>query len=342
MSDGQQDAILCFDIGGANLKAFHSQGEAICIAFPMWKRPHSLSDELRLMATSLPACGGWGITMTGEMADVFIDRAEGVRRIVAQVMTAASAMRIDDVRFYATTGRFVCHVQAMAEPLLVASANWHALATWVAGWIERPGLLVDIGTTTTDLIPVSPGQVDTFSHSDFDRLRAGELVYLGISRTSLCAIVDALPFDGAMVPIAREQFANTDDCALLLGWVPEDPADTDTCDGRARVIQYATNRIARMIGLGHREVSIDQAKSMAAHVMDRASGIIAQAAARHTKHADSQWIICGHAERLVPVPPGVQAIYLGPRLGPLLARVGPAYALHQLWETRIARGERCP
>jgi len=314
----------------------------MCVAFPMWKRPHSLADEIRLMASGLPACRCWGITMTGEMADVFIDRAEGVRRIVAQVMTAASATGIDDVRFYTTTGQLVCHAQAAAQPLLVASANWHALATWVAGWVERPGLLVDIGTTTTDLIPVSPGHVDTASHSDFDRLCRGELVYLGVSRTPICAIVDELPFEETMVPIVREHFASTDDCALLLGWVPTDPSDTDTCDGRARETRYATNRIARMIGLGHREVSVDQATSMAAHVMDRASSIIAQAASRHRQHADSQWIVCGHAERLIPVPPGIDAIYLGTRLGSRLARVGPAYALNRLMETSFRRGERCP
>jgi probable H4MPT-linked C1 transfer pathway protein len=229
----------------------------------------------------------------------------------------------------------------VAQPLLVASANWHALATWVASWVERPALLVDIGSTTTDLIPVSPGHVDTSSHSDFDRLRRGELVYLGVNRTPICAIVDELPFDETMVPIVREHFASTDDCALLLGWVPEDPRDIDTCDGRAREIRFATNRIARMIGLGHHEVSIDQAKLMAGHVMDRASSLVAHAAARHRQHADSQWIICGHAERLVPVPPGADVIYLGSRLGPRLARVGPAYALNRLMQGGNMRGERC-
>lgn len=335
MFDRGADTVLCFDIGGANLKAFHTHQGAKCVRFPLWLRPHLLNLEIASLASSLPACRTWGVTMTGEMADVFLDRADGVRAIIEQVMMAAATLAVDDVRFYATSGRFLSASQAMEASELVASANWHALACWVSTWIQRPSLLVDIGTTTVDLIPLSPGRVDTPSRSDHDRLRQGELVYLGIRRTPVCSLVDALPFAGNLVPVMRERFANSDDCALLLGWVPEDADDFDTCDSRPRTMEASLNRIARMIGLGAGQVSINQAREMAAHVMDSATTLISLAAVRHERHANSQWILSGHARRLIQTTPSAHVIDLASEFGDTVSRVGPAYALGKLIESEF-------
>lgn len=332
MFDRDRGPRLCFDIGGANLKSYHTVKGASCVGFPMWIHPQSLAAKIQSMASNMPACPTWGITMTGEMADVFASRAEGVRAIVEQVAIAASRLSIPNVRYYGTAGRFMNAEQAMGSPELVASANWHALANWVSSWIERPSLLVDVGSTTADLIPVSPGRVDTPSRTDHDRLRRGELVYLGIGRTPVCAIVDALPFLGNFIPVMRERFACTDDCALLLGWIPEDANDLTTCDSRPRTIAASVNRIARMIGLDNGQVSIAQATGMAEHVMGSATALIARAGEQHQRHAHAQWVLSGHATRLIRRPPAISVIDLAEKLGSQESRVGPAFALCKLIE----------
>jgi (4-(4-[2-(gamma-L-glutamylamino)ethyl]phenoxymethyl)furan-2-yl)methanamine synthase len=209
----------------------------------------------------------------------------------------------------------------------VASANWHVLARWVASWIECPSLLLDIGSTTTDLIPLSPHCVETQSISDFDRLVRNELVYLGIQRTPVCAIVDSLPHRGLSVPIIREKFATTDDCCLLLGWTPEDPLDRETCDSMPRTRLAASNRMARLIGLDQRSVLLDDAVAMASHAMNAATQIIHNATEFHQRHGQSQWIVSGHGNRLLSVPFGVRQVDLNVRLGNDVSRVAPAFAI---------------
>ena len=87
----------------------------------------------------------------------------------------------------------------MAAPELVASANWMASGAVVAGLIPE-GLVVDIGSTTTDLIVVRHGAVEAQGDDDGSRLVAGELVYSGVVRTPVMALAPRVPFAGAWVP----------------------------------------------------------------------------------------------------------------------------------------------
>ena len=321
---------LGLDIGGANIKLYHTAGRAISIPFAMWLRPNLLAKTLASLIMDLPRCDSWGVTMTGEMADVFYDRDEGVRSIVAQTMIAARQFEVAQVGFYGSTGELLNASQASARTNVIASANWHALALWVSSWVDRPSLLIDIGSTTTDLIPISPGIVATNSKSDYDRLRSHELVYVGIRRTPICGLVDALPNDDEMIPVVREVFATTDDCALLLGWVDEDLADTETCDRQPRTRKAAANRLARMIGGDHRTVTIKQAESMACYSMQIVKSELTLAAAKHHEHGLSQWIVSGHGLSLLEVPTLVTTIDLAAKLGKEVSRVAPAYAICEL------------
>jgi len=330
MTDFRPKHLLGLDIGGANIKLFHSAGHAICIPFQMWLRPASLADVLVKVLSDLPRCDVWGVTMTGELADVFADRAEGVRSIVQQTMSAAQQEKVEAVGFYASPGALLTASDAIEATESVASANWHALSYWTTTWITEPSLLIDIGSTTADLIPISPGHVATPSRTDHDRLRRSELVYLGIRRTPVCALVDTLPFNGAEVPVMRELFAATDDCALLLGWTPEAMDDVDTSDARPRTRTAAANRLARMIGLDHSNVTMDQAVSMASRVMQRATELVSFAANRQAFHGASQWIVSGHARQLIESPTNVTVINLAARLGSDVSRVAPAFAICEL------------
>ncbi|HUG18116.1 MAG TPA: hydantoinase/oxoprolinase family protein, partial [Planctomycetaceae bacterium] len=143
------------DIGGANLKLAHSDGRCLSRPFPLWKHPDRLSSELAELLQELPPANTLSVTMTGELADCFQTKREGVRHILSSIQHVAGDR---EVRVWCTGGEFLDPGFASEYPLLVAAANWHALASW-AGQLVPDGcaLLVDIGTTTTDIIPLENG-----------------------------------------------------------------------------------------------------------------------------------------------------------------------------------------
>jgi (4-(4-[2-(gamma-L-glutamylamino)ethyl]phenoxymethyl)furan-2-yl)methanamine synthase len=327
--------VLGLDIGGANLKGATNDGYAAAVAFPLWLQPQKLAEQLQSLAAGLPACRAWAVTMTGELADVFADRAVGVRTLVEQTMQAATAAAIGDVVFYTVDGCFVSRRKALDAPDAVASANWHALASWVAQAADRPGLLIDVGSTTTDIIAIQPNIVVTESRTDFDRLVSGELLYLGGGRTPVCSLVQQLPFAGRQVPVMRELFATTDDCALVLGLAEEEPTSSATSDGGPRTVAAAVNRLARMIGLDHRYVDHGAACSMARAVIEAAADAIAGTIFRHRDLHRQHWVVAGHtADYFLPQllartdRPVITRLADG--LGAELSRVAPAYACAKL------------
>jgi len=331
------NGIIGFDIGGANIKWFHSSGVASSVPFAIWKHPQLLAAAMNDVVTRLPTAARWAVTMTGEMADCFGNREQGVRFIVAQVMDAARKVDCPDVRFYSSAGSFLSDIQAGKQTANVASANWHALAKWVASWIKRDALLIDVGTTTADIISLSPGIVETTSITDHDRLRRGELVYVGGKRTPVCALVQTLPLRGTEIPVMREVFANTGDCSLILGWSDEDENDLDTCDGRPRTRIAAVNRLAHLIGLDYPEMTLADAEQISRYVMQCASDRIEKAIRQHRNTMNRQWILSGHAKGLIPSTFPSDSVDLMEQLGPDVARVGPAFAVCKLIELDRAR-----
>jgi probable H4MPT-linked C1 transfer pathway protein len=130
----------------------------------------------------------------------------------------------------------------------VAAANWHALATW-SGRVAPQGaaLLLDCGSTTTDVIPILDGIPGPEGRTDVERLLSGELVYMGVRRTPLCAVASAVPYRGRECPLAAEMFATSLDIYLLLGEIPESVADRNTADGRPATRASARARLSRSL-----------------------------------------------------------------------------------------------
>ena len=229
-------AVLGLDVGGANLKAAHTDGAARSRPFALWKHPGGLADALRGLVAETPAADVLAVTMTGELCDCFESKRQGVLAILDAVEAAAAGK---PVRVWRIDGRFTDLAEARAAPLKAAAANWLALATFVGRFApEGPALLIDVGSTTTDYVPLQDGRPVPFARTDRERLSSGELVYIGVRRTPLCAVLA----DGA----AAELFATTHDLFLVLGWVPEEPGNCDTADGRPATRAAAELRLARM------------------------------------------------------------------------------------------------
>ncbi len=237
---------LGIDIGGANIKVADGLGFARCRPFPLWRAPGELAMQLRELIALAPASGAIAITMTGELADCFATRNDGVRFILNSVDRVRGGRSLG---IYAIDGRLRSLSAANRSPALVAAANWHALALFATRFVPRSGLalVIDVGSTTTDIIPISDHQVQSQCRTDLQRLQSAELVYTGVSRTPVCSVVSAVRYRGRPCGIARELFATMRDVYVFLGKLPKDASDRETADGQPMTKSHAKVRLGRML-----------------------------------------------------------------------------------------------
>lgn len=324
---------LALDIGGANLKAADGLGFAASRYFPLWQKPDALPGALAELVAHSPPADRFAVTMTGELADCFAAKSEGVAAILAATESAAAGR---DVAVYLVDGSLVRPQRAMAEPLLAAASNWRALAQFAGRYAPQgSGLLIDIGSTTCDLIPLVDGRPNAEGRTDPDRLAAGELVYTGVVRSPVCAVASALPWRGKQVPTAQELFATTWDAYLTLGELPEQHDSLHTADGRPATKQAARDRLARSI-CADREMFDDADALGAAKAIARAQSarlaVAAQGVLRRLPSAPETIIVSGEGEFLARqllerMKLQARVVSLNDELGPDLSRAAPAHAL---------------
>ena len=198
------------------------------------------------MADSLPAgkCIHT-LTMTGELADCFPARRDGVIALVDYLSSRLGPE--NPVYVYAGNKGLLTPEQVHAGHAEIASANWHATAGYAAQCLGS-GVLIDLGTTTTDIIPFHEYRVCNRGYTDQERLRTGELVYTGITRTPVMAVVDRLPYKNVWQSIAAEYFAGMADIYRITGELDERFDLMPAADGRAKTRYHSIKRLARMLG----------------------------------------------------------------------------------------------
>lgn len=276
-------ACLGIDIGGANLKFAHSHGWSMSVPFAMWREHASLAAAIAKAIGVCPEFEGIAVTMTGELADCFSTRAVGVAVILEQVTRILPSPL---VRVYGVDGRWRSPAQAARDPWITAASNWHALAQWSSRWLPESmglhgsGLVVDVGSTTIDVIPLGRQGVATRSRTDSQRLRRAELLYTGIERSNLAGLVRSVPLFGKRCPVMNELFATTRDVYLWLRLVAEDPADTQTADGQPATIEAARYRLARLVGEDGSTLADCDVDAIAECVFARQARLVQQALAK--------------------------------------------------------------
>lgn len=244
-------ASLGWDLGGAQLKVARAENgrltaveQLIC---PLWQGLTTLHQALDEAAARLPlrADDRHRLTMTGELADLFDDRQHGV---VTLIDTFCDRFTPVSVAVYGGRRGWLAPDAAKRHPQDVASANWLASVEWLRGVLPQGGVLLDIGSTTTDLVPFSAAGPLTASVSDADRLAGEELVYSGVVRTPVYALARRAPFAGSWQHLTAELFATTADVYRLLGWLPEGADLQPSADGREKTPAASAARLARMFG----------------------------------------------------------------------------------------------
>lgn len=324
---------LALDIGGANLKAADGDGFAVSEAFALWQKPDQLAEALRAQIALVPKVDHVAATMTGELADCFSTKTEGVQAILTSLEDAVDRRH---TRVYLTSGMLVAVPIARRQPLLAAASNWHALARFAGRFAPNGvGMLIDIGSTTTDIIPLFDGSPTTIGRSDTNRLLNGELVYSGVERTPLCALLNAAPFRGRKCPVAAEVFATTLDAYLMLGNLPEEPTNLNTADRRPATKEAARDRLARSICADRETFNEVDAKAMAEAAAEKQVSRIVQAL-KHVldrmPESPATIVLSGRGEFLarraieqLGLLPRI--VSLGKELGMELSRCAAAHAL---------------
>jgi probable H4MPT-linked C1 transfer pathway protein len=327
-------AVLGLDIGGANLKAAHTQGTAHIVPFQLWKSREQLSSRLRTLCASQPGFALVAATMTGELCDCYETRRQGVHAILDALEKAGDV----PVLIWQIDGALVRIAEARSAPWRAAAANWLALAEFAGRWMPcGPGLVVDVGSTTTDVIPLIDGRPAPAARMDADRLRTGELVYSGARRTPICALLGAR--------VAAEFFATMLDAYLVLGEMAEEPECLDTADGRSATRANAFSRLARMYCGDAETIPTDEIHALARMARRAQLDVIGAAIATVIAKlpAPPQTImICGSGEFVAraaiaqnPVLSSIPVLSLAGRLGSDISQAACAYALASL------AAERC-
>ncbi len=275
------EVVLGWDIGGAHLKvaAVDRQGKVVQVVqlpCPLWLGLQHLDRAIATALTDMPSAGLHAVTMTGELTDFFRNRAQGVKSIIARFAKQAP---VDRTYIYAGPAGFLTPQNATQKTGAVASANWAASAELLASLLPD-ALFVDVGSTTTDLVPIRGGVLRIRGFTDADRLACEELVYTGVARTPIMAIADRIPFDGQWIPAMAEVFATTADVYRLTGELPEGADQLPAADNAGKTVRDSARRLARMIGRDIESAPLSQWKQCARQLADLQLWQIRQACER--------------------------------------------------------------
>jgi (4-(4-[2-(gamma-L-glutamylamino)ethyl]phenoxymethyl)furan-2-yl)methanamine synthase len=260
--------VIGLDVGGVNTKAVWRHGDArraVLRPYDVVRDPGDLTAVVRDVVAELNGEPPdlVALTMTAELSDEFATKREGV----AFVLDAVEAAVGGRVRLLAltTAGELVDLAAARARPLDVAAANWMASELAVAAR-HRDALVLDVGSTTADVIPIAGGRVAAAGRTDLDRLLAGELVYTGALRTNLAAIAPRVPVRGRWCPVASELFAVSGDVHLILGHLAPEAYTSPTPDGRPATVAGARARVARLVCADAEQLGPDEVDAIAAYL----------------------------------------------------------------------------
>jgi probable H4MPT-linked C1 transfer pathway protein len=241
--------VIGWDIGGVNTKVARVKNGAVLHVrshpFEIQRDPHALTPLLRSLASTVATSSDdrHAVTMTAELSQMFRTKRQGVAFVLDAIVTAFPSA---DIHVYAVDGRFLSPTQAANEPLAVAASNWAATANIVA--VEHPdAILIDIGTTTTDIIPIVGGRVAALGTTDPARLASGELVYTGALRTPVEAITQSVPLGTSPAGVSAESFALIGDVHVWRGELAPEDYSVTAPDGRPATREFAGERIARVV-----------------------------------------------------------------------------------------------
>ncbi|MDR2854896.1 MAG: H4MPT-linked C1 transfer pathway protein [Methanomicrobiales archaeon] len=266
--------ILGIDIGGANLKVF--TGDVVDLHYcPLWRE----SPIQEILRPYIPA-QKVAVVMSGELADSFSSKMEGISFIVSEVLSV-----FPHAQFYGIDGAF--HKKPCIE---LAAANW--LAACDAFCEEFPSaVLVDFGSTTTDIIPLKNAHELT-GYTDLKRLQDGYLLYLGLLRTPIATLISEVILDGVSTAISTEFFSNAADAHLIMDTITPDLYTCERADGGDTSYESCVRRMSRVVCADPDEIGENGARQIAKTFIERQKEIIVSGVERICAQTQASEVIC--------------------------------------------------
>ena len=210
--------------------------------FPMWKYNNKLQECLIKFTEDEDNIDIVCVSMTAELADGYLSKKEGVSDISGKVIEVFGKKEV-----YFVTFDGLKNYDRLQEDLLgAAAANWIG-TTEILKHVNPNCIFMDIGSTTTDIIPIVNGQENAKGHSDLERLQSGELVYTGMLRTNLAAIVHEVPIHGKKTKVSSELFTISADMHHILGNIKEKDYTCSTPDDNDKSITSCKRRLSRLV-----------------------------------------------------------------------------------------------
>ncbi len=240
------------DVGGANIKIATKTKVHIHYC-PLWKEA-PIQHLIKSYATFEETAA---VVMSGELADCFADKNEGITYIVQEIKAV-----FPYAYFYGIDGCF--HQESVRE---LAAANWLVSADYLKEFYPD-AIFVDIGSTTTDIIPL----MDFFNlkyQTDLTRLQHGFLLYTGILRTPIYAVTDSVHIETRKTPISSEYFATTADAWLVSGKINESLYTCETADGAGTTFLDCSRRLARIVCCDFNELPQEQIVAIAHEIVQK-------------------------------------------------------------------------
>lgn len=275
--------MIGWDIGGVNIKATRltwqnkniEDIQVVIRPFEIWREKEKLPMVLQEIGNELgiKETKAMAVTMTAELSDVFRSKEEGVLSILDAVDEAFHDL---PVYLLSLSGDLVPLSESRQRPVRFAATNWLASAQFVAKK-NRDCILVDVGSTTTDIIPIRDGRVNVKGVTDMARLSSGELVYTGTLRTNPNTVASLVPIQGGICRVSAEYFAVMGDVYIILGYLSSETYSCSTPDGRDKSLQAAQERLARLICADRDMLSEEEISKLARYLFEKQLQQIAEA-----------------------------------------------------------------
>ena len=231
---------------------------------PIWMEKENLGNVIKnMLGSDFHDLDAIGVSMTAELADAYATKKEGVLDIVKRIRELTSI----PMGFVGQNG-IMGHHEVLEKPLDVAAANWIATVP-LAAMISPDCILIDTGSTTTDIIPIRDGQECAQGRSDLERLATGELVYTGLLRTNVATLVDRMPLRDIWVRVASELFAITADIHIILGNIEEREYSCPTPDGSGESRTECVQRMARVVCSDLDVLAEEEVEGLASYVYQK-------------------------------------------------------------------------
>ncbi|VUT24260.1 MAG: Hydantoinase/oxoprolinase [Candidatus Methanolliviera sp. GoM_asphalt] len=320
--------ILGLDIGGANTKAASSDGSySRSFYLPLWKDSR-LKEILKKIKEEGREVEKVSVVMTGEGADCFSTKEEGIRYMRDAV---DSVFEDEDIYYFSLDGKFEREIR---DEKNFFSPNWLASSVKLSEDLSN-FLFVDMGSTTTDIIPVIDRRCLS-EKTDFKRLLNGNLIYFGAFRTDVSAMIDEIyvPIADKYCRISTERYASMADVYMIIGKIKEEDYTCETPDGKEKSLKASKKRLARIVCCDLKELEEEDIKSMAEQVKEKQLEVLCREIENSIKrYSIDDVVIAGAGEFVVKEAlerEGVDYTPLSDIYGEEISSVFPAFAVASL------------